>query len=270
MTLDIDKLKDKQDKINEQVIKEIYEELPESLISLIRNTVLNYCLQEVKSPKKEKQSARVLHNWANQGVINVAQSDKGRVSRFNRLENIWLSIVVEARKFGLPLESLKQSRKDLFTSPIKDFGLFKFCVLHSILHKPKVLTISDEGQVIHYSLDLYQKYVSAGIFPMHLSFNLVDFVKEEYPKNRIDEGFNLIDPFSNYNKLFLLYFLKTGDFEEIRLFVNETDIRLIKTPEGVLKNESILKILNEWEFLKIQIIIDKDVETEIFPTDGHR
>ncbi len=263
MSLDIIKLKEQQDRLNAQALKEIFEELPDGLLKIVSNSVINYSLQEAKSRKKDGVSARVLHNWASQDVIDIDPSDKGKIRKFSRLESIWLSLVLEARRFGVPLGSLKQARKDLFNSPIKDFSLLKFCVLDSILRKPKILIMSDEGTVRQFSPELYQRWTEKNYFPPHLSLNLLNYIALEFPNNLLTEDFQLNSPFDDANKLKLLYFLKTGDYDEIKVFVTETDVRLIDNSKVVLNNNELSKILYDWKFLKLEIIINEKVEALI-------
>lgn len=266
MSLDIDKLKAAQDGIDARAKEEIYNELPDSLISLIRNPILNYCLHEVKSAKKEEFSARVLNNWETQGIVNVESGDKGRVRRFNRLESVWLSIVTDARKFGLPLETLKQSRKELFSSPVPDFSIIKFCVLETILHKPKILAIDEEGHTRQFSSDLYKSIMIRGIFPMHLSFSFHEILKKVFPENELDKDFKINNAFSDSSKLQMLYFLKTGDFREIRLTLNHSDVRLIRSPRAILDNKDLGRSISNWNFTEAEIVIDNHKVLIIKPT----
>lgn len=263
MALDITKIKSHNDRIDELALKEIYEELPEGLMTLVRHPALNQCLLGIKSAKREDVSARVLNNWENQGIVNVSSEDKGRVKRFNKLESVWLSIINEARKFGLPLEILKQARKELFSSPIKDFNLLKFCVLHTILYKPKMIAISEDGYVRHYSHKIYKKHLNSGVLPMHLSFNLSNILKKEFPRNHFEKDFKIDNLFSNSAKLLMLYFLKTGDFKEIRLTVHQSDTRLITSSEIFLNNPDLSKALFDWNFERAEIIINDQIATVI-------
>jgi len=261
--MDIEILKQKQDKINQESLNEIYNDLPDALINLTNNTTLNYCLHEIKSGTKTGQSARVLHNWISNEIIQVDGNDKGKIRRFDRLESIWLNIVVEARKFGIPLEDLKQARTELFKSNIKNFSLLKFSVLDSILRKPKMLVIFESGHVQHFSLETYAKWVTKGLFRTHLNFNLLDFILAEYPKNAFSVDFKLENAFEDTNKLKMLYFLKTGDYKFIKLFINDTDVRLIETSQMLSENKDLMKVLSDWKFMKAEIIINDEVETLI-------
>src|SRR5690606_8822563 len=136
----------------------------------LNTSVVNNSLHNIKSGRKNEISARVLNNWIAQEVINVSPDDKGKIKRFDKIESIWLNIVSEARKFGVSLDFLKQSRKELFESPFKNFSLIKFHVLDSILRTPKVLLILENGYTKILSYDVYYKWISNKRLPTHISF----------------------------------------------------------------------------------------------------
>lgn len=263
MELNYEKLKEYNDKLNQESLKEIYNELPESFIQFTNSEIINHCLHQVKVGTKNEQSARVLNSWISSDVIFVKDEDKGKIRRFDRLESIWLNIVVEARKFGLPLESLKQTRKDLTQSSIKNFSLLKFSIIDTIIRNPQVLMILEDGYTKIISLDSYGKRVSRGIYPTHVLFNLRDFISIEYPKNALSVDFNVPNPYDSNEKMTLLYFLKTGDYESIQLHVKTGDVRLIEDSNTLAKNKELMKYISSWSFVKAEIILPDGIKTTI-------
>jgi len=97
-----------------------------------------------KSWYEKRTIRKSLNNWINSGIVSVDEEDKGKIKRFDRIESIWLSIVVEARKFGIPLDTIKQARKDLTTS-VENFSLLKFSIIDTLMRTPKILMILEEG-----------------------------------------------------------------------------------------------------------------------------
>lgn len=259
MELDIKYLKSYQDKLNQEAVREIYDEIPESFIQFSNSKIINYCLQQVKGSAKHKQTARVLHSWIENNVIVINDEDKGKIRRFDRLESIWLGIVIEARKFGIPLDSLKQTRRDLTDSPVKNFSLLKFSILDTILRNPKVLMILEDGFTNVVSFETYTKWISKGLFPTHINFKLMDFISLEYPNNAFGIDFKLSNPYEDKDKMTLLYFLKTGDYKSIKLHLDKSDIRLIENSNILAQNEDLMKIISDWDFLKAEIIINDEV-----------
>lgn len=252
-----------QDRINQNSLREIYEELPDSFINFTNSDVTNYCLHQIKVGTKSEQSARVLNSWINNEIIFVNDEDKGKIKRFDRLESIWLSIVVEARKFGIPLESLKQTRKDLTLSPVEGFSLLKFSVIDTILRKQKILLIFENGFSNVMSLEAYTKCISKGIFPTHVNFKLQDFIALEYPNNALMFDFKIPDPYENTEKMTLLYFLKTGDYKSINLHITNSDVRLIENSNSITQNKEVIKVISTWDFIKAEIILNDGLKVTV-------
>ncbi len=265
MELDFDKLKQLQIKLNEEALKEIYEDLPENLINFSNNNILNYCLYDCKSGIKDEHltSARVINSWLNQGIIKIKDEDKGKIRRFNKLENIWLNIVIEARKFGIPLEALTKARTQLLESPIKNFSLLKFGVIETLFRTPKMILITAEGNAKLISFDTYTKWMSKGMFPTHINFKLSDYIALEYPKNALSIDFNMQNVYEDKNKMMLLYFLKTGDYKHIKLHISYNDVRIIEDSNVLSKNQELMQIISDWNFKEATIVIDNKTETSI-------
>lgn len=252
-----------QDKINQNALREIYEELPDSFINFTNSDVINHCLRQIKVGTKNEQSARVLNNWINNEIIFVNDEDKGKIRRFDRLESIWLNIVVEARKFGIPLESLKQTKKDLTSSPIEGFSLIKFSVLDTILRKPKILVIFENGFSNVMSFEAYTRFISKGLFPTHVNFKLQDFISLEYPNNALMFDFKISDSYENTEKMTMLYFLKTGDYKTINLHITTSDVRLIDNSNSITQNKELIKAISTWNFIKAEIILNDGLKVTI-------
>ncbi|MFC6098356.1 hypothetical protein ACFPVY_17040 [Flavobacterium qiangtangense] len=251
------------DKINQNALREIYDELPDSFINFTDSDIMDYCLHQIKVGTKSEQSARVLNSWINNDIIFVNEADKGKIRRFDRLESIWLSIIIEARKFGIPLESLKQTRKDLTESPIQNFSLLKFSVLDTILRVPKTLLIFEGGFTNIMSLEIYTHFISKGLLPTHINFKLQDFIALEFPNNAFELDFKIQDAYENTEKMTLLYFLKTGDYKSIKLHIKEGDVRLIEDSNLVIKNMGLMNAISSWSFNKAEIFVDDGVTVTI-------
>lgn len=266
MGLDIERLKKDQKSIHSKAILETYEELPETIIQILRNSVLKYCLEERKTGIKEKYSARVINNWINNSILKVDNQDKGKIKRFNVLENIWLNIIFEARKFGMPLPILKQVREDILESPIKDFSLLKLAVFCSILYKPQILILYPEGNASITSYELYANRIHTRMLrENHIVIDVLGRIKEEFPQNILDKDLSINDSINDTNKLKMLYFLKTGDYQQIKIYVSDDDIRIIENSQNLLKNKELIQVISNWKFAKAEIKIDNEVLTIINP-----
>lgn len=266
MGLDIEKLKALQDKFNQEAIKEIYEELPEALIKVTNNSVLNYCLQEQKFGSKDGFSPRVINNWISNNVLKIDEADRGKIKRFNKIESIWLNLVIESRKFGIPLNVLENSRYTLLESPIKNFSLLKFAVLDTILRKSKMILIFEEGYSTIMSTESYARWSSEDLIPTNINFKLSELVKNEYPNNAFELDFKIVDVYNDLDKIKLLYFLKTGDYQYMKIYLSKSDVRIIDNSRTLHENTELFEKLSSWNFRKIDIIINDEIETSITPS----
>lgn len=261
--IDIEKNKKLQDKLNQHVLEEIFSELPDTFIHFLNSASVNLSMHKEKSGRKNEISARVLNNWISQEVIGVSPDDKGKVKRFDKLESIWLNIVVEARKFGISLDFLKQTRKELFNSPIKNFSLIKFHVLDSILRTPKILLILENGYAKILSYEVYNKWISNKMLPTHISFDLLDFIIPEFENNNFSSNFGIKEPYENIEKLKLLFYLKTGEFKCIKIFVNEFDVRYIENSKNLIENADLTNVISNWGFHKAEVVVNEEVSVMI-------
>lgn len=264
MGIDITKLTSDEfnEKIDRQAVEEKLNEIPEGLIHFSKNPIFNYCISK-KVGLKDEPSPRVLANWANKGLVKTAKEDKGRIKRFDKLESVWLNILVELRGFGLPLDSLNRTRKILFDYVVSDFSLLKFHFLNSILRKPQTLVVYKNGDARITATETYLKIYKKHKPLPHLSLDLADFIKPEYNNPSFDENFNINNPFENQEKLKLLYFLKTGDYEYMKVKLSDGDIRYIENASMALKSIDVLTAFSNWSFDEVIISIDDEAETII-------
>jgi hypothetical protein len=263
MTFDINKAKKLEEGLKDKALKDVYGDLSPEFVHFLKNDVLNYCLQEYKTGIKAEHPVRIVNSWLAQDVIKIQSGDKGKIKRFNRLENIWLNIVFEARKFGIPISTLKETRKNLLESSIRDFSLFKLEVIKTLFSMPQIMYIPIEGQAKLYSFEAYKKWFSRGRFPVHAIFNLKDYISLEYPNNSLLTDFKIQNPLEDKNKMLLLYFLKTGDYQYLKFHLKEGDIRFIESSQSLLQNEEVMQSIINWNFQKVDIIINDELETSI-------
>lgn len=268
MALDLEKLRKEQSRIFREAVIEYRNELPTALIHLTNSKDLNQFLQGTKFNVSSDVTARVLNSWIDKKLVHVEDEDTGKIKRFSRMENIWIRIVSQARKFGLSLNSLENARKELFLSPIENFNLFKYGILLHIFDMPQVLIMTEDGHTRMLPVETYHKWSLENKLPLHLTFNLSEFLSEEFPKNEFGTDLGLQNLFDSTNALKLLFFLKTGEYDSIKVYVNEFDVREITKTEQLLKNTRLTEIINNWDLERIEIFLD-GVSTKIVIRDGN-
>lgn len=263
MGFDLEKHKALHDELHAKAIKEIYEDLPDSFLQFTNSQIIDYCLHRIKVGTKSELSSRVLNNWVGSGVILVNDEDKGKNRRFDKLESIWLGIVIEARKFGLSIEMLRKVRSELMDSPVPNFSLFKLSVLNIIFGSSDALLISDEGYTTIVPLKLYTRKIERAGYAPHLFFKFLDFITAEYPNNAFDVDFKIADVYDSVEKMTMMYFLKTGDYKSIQLYLKEGDVRLIENSKELTKNKELMEVISSWNFVKVKIVLADKTEATI-------
>ncbi|WP_010181554.1 hypothetical protein [Aquimarina agarilytica] len=259
--LDIKKLKSINPKLQKQVIIDEISNTYIAFLEFAGNDVSSYSLNNTKTGITANISSRTLTRWLQQEVVIIDGIDKGKNKRFNRLENIWIKIAIELRKFGVPLEGLKYIRTQLFDYTVGEFSMFKFQVLHNILlEKPKYLIISDEHEVGFYTYKNYASNVEKGFLFSHINIRFIDFIKEEFPNNNIHIDFGITNIIYDVEKVSLLFYLKTNDFQEMHITLSDEDTRLLYNSSELMKNDNLLSAIQKWEFDSIKIQINDETE----------
>jgi len=208
-----------------------------------------------KAKKKVEQSPRVLNNWTQQGIINPPEEGKKRT--YSKLDAIWIELVAQLREFGLGLEKIKSVRDFLFENKIdgSNFSPIKYAIVYSLMVEPYILLIYNDGTINLMSKSQYLNYLSDElILPIHVSVNLLDISKTEFPKNGFTDFSNDSDLATLTKKeLELLYYLRTGDYDEIKVRMENGEIYLIESSMKLNVNTKVVDIINKSAFQDIEI-----------------
>ena len=248
MALNIQKLKEFQLELEAREREHITNEV----IGFLKSEFFEKNLIQKKSKKAEKPSPRVLNNWEKEGLVDSIDTNEGKFRTFNKFQAIWIEIVSELRKFGYGLEKIKLIRETLFEVGKMKFSKFEFGLIQSILGEPMLLIIDSNGKLDLFSLDYY-KDVLHTLSP-HLTFNLLKLAQSEFPNNKFDSLQNL-NNLQNIteNEMKLLYMIRTGEYESIKIRMSEGEVLLLEATEKVPIGEKISKIINQSKYQDIEI-----------------
>ena len=248
MALNIQKLKEFQIELE----KREREEIANEVIQFLKSDFFEKNLILKKSRKTEKPSPRVLNNWENEGLIDSIDTTEGKFRTFNKFQAIWIEIVSELRKFGFALEKIKLIREKLFEVGKTKFSPFEFGLIQSILGEAMLLIIDSNGKVNLVSLNTYRKEFDK--LSPHLTFNLLKLAQSEFPNNKFDSLQNA-ENLKNIseNEMKLLYMIRTGEYESIKIRMSEGEVLLLEATEKVPIGEKISKIINQSKYQDIEI-----------------
>jgi hypothetical protein len=128
------------------------------------------------------------------------------------------------------------------------------------------MTIEKDGNLRIYAEKNYRTKPRKNVrVEPHIRIDLNYLIREEYKKEAIDLEYNITNPTESLEKLKLLFFLKTGEFQSIKVKLSKNDIRYFEDVSALRKNKEVSTALSEWQFKEILISIDEEKETIIKP-----
>lgn len=255
MGLDIKKLKELQKDIEKKARQEMIENISENLIDFVLDKDI---LQDYRTDKGRiiaQQSKRVIGHWVKEGVINGKQNTDGGWYYFNKTESIWINIVTLLREFGLSLPKIKFVKEQLFKEEVSNFRIIDFALMHTILREAYVMLVYPDGSITLTTLKLYSNSVKTGVLKSHIVFNFKSLIYSTFPNAELDflqteytDVFNLTP-----NEMKLLYYLRTKEYEEIRVRAKEGEIYLIEAEKEYNISKKIIDIIRNSSYQDITI-----------------
>lgn len=126
------------------------------MINLVRSYESPQCRKmvddfrlRVLSLKKEDATYRVLSHWDTMGLLECDRDGEKGWRRFNLVERLWVQVIIQLRKLGLPLEKIKLS-KPFFFEKISDRSWVTYaeyyCLSVIAIGRPVQLIILEDGQ----------------------------------------------------------------------------------------------------------------------------
>lgn len=253
--LDVVKLKSLQKDFERRAREEFIENLDEAILHFVVSKFFRQNFTESKSRKsKLKQSARVLHNWEKEGVIPPLNPAEGKSRQFNKVESIWLELAISCREFGLSLTKIKLLRKALFDKLARKVTILEYALMHSIIQEAIILIMEEDGEIHIMPQSLYAELVSNNQMPHHLHFNLLSLADLEFTNNNFKTIKKEAKSGSLTEKeLQLLYFLRTGDYESIKVKIKDGEIFLLEGSKRIPTNSRVIEIIKNNKYQDIEI-----------------
>lgn len=262
MGLDIKKLRELQKDIQEKARIEMMENISNELINFVLDKDIFQDYRNDKGRVIAQQSKRVIGHWVKEGVISGEQNMEGGWYYFNKTETIWIDIVTHLREFGLSLPKIKLVREQLFKEEVPNFRIIDFALMHTILRDAYVMLVYPDASITLTSLELYGESVKSGALKSHIIINFKDLLYNTFPNAELDflqteftGNFN-ISP----NEMKLLYYLRTKEYEEIKVRVKEGEVYLIEAVKEYNLSQKIIDIIQNSAYQDISIkVADKKI-----------
>ena len=172
------------------------------------------------------------------------------------------------REFGLELDKILKIRERLFFEERNNFRMIDFCLMYSILKEPYIMTISSEGDTSFMTSQHYGEVITTQSRPPHIVFNFYFLAKDIFPNN----NFNIVQKDASTTNLSatemkLLYYLRTGDYKEIKVRLSNGEVYLIEATRKMDPKDQIADIIREAKFQSIEIKVDDDRVVHIQTTE---
>lgn len=265
--LDLKKLRGLTSGLEEKARLETLENLKEDIVSIVLDEDLKKHFEE-RGRKATEQSKRVIGHWVKKGIIQAEQSKKNGWFYFDRTESIWIDIITRLRQFGLSLEIIKYVRTQLFYEEVEGFSLINFALIHSVLREPYLMLIDGEGKTNLLTASAYSKQITGLTLPPHIVFNFFHFAEELFPNNNFYlENSNSANAELNSSEAKLLYYIRTGDFTEIKIRLKDGNISLFEGEKQISNPDSIMHIVNEKSYQDIEIKTENGKVVHISATE---
>lgn len=269
MGLDIKRLKEIHVNLKEKAQKEIMENISANLIEFVLDDAISDSFNNEKGRKITEQSKRVIGHWIKEGVITGEQRHEGGWFYFNRTESIWIDIVTQLREFGLSLQKIKSIREELFNEYVESFRVIDFAIIHSVLRSPYVMLVSMDGSINLTTANLYSETIKKGVHPPHIAFNFFHLAKELFPNNNFDIGIADPDKLRDLTneEMKILYYLRTGDFKEIKIKMKEGEVYLLEAQQEMPINDKLMDIIRKSSYQDITVKVSDDKIVNITRTE---
>jgi DNA-binding transcriptional MerR regulator len=201
-------------------------------------------------------SYRVINSWFEQGIISASQvEDKGwRV--FSLVENVWLQIVIILRKFGYPLEKIKQIKDQIFDFDKPFYKAFLYYLSNPLLAKPTkqviFLAFLDGTYEIALEREIRVSSQAFNSVPDYISININNILQTCFEKLNLKPALGDEVELTN-DEFSLLLELRNKKYESIELKFKDGKIDMLSGIEIIDSNNHISDILKDHDYQDIEI-----------------
>jgi hypothetical protein len=237
----------------EEFDSQIRKYVQKDFIQFLKTQFIQEELIASKTRIEIKQSSRVINNWEKEGVINKDITSEGKWRKFSKVDAVWINIVTELREFGLSLEKIKTVKSQLFDVTVKTFTPLEYAIIYTIIAEPILLIVYSDGKISLMPESAYKSSLGNKTISSHIYLNLLAFIEKEFPK----ANFHTIGIGNDYSltekELKLLYYLRTGDFDHIKVTLKNGEIYLLESERKVSISTKITDLIKKGDFQNIEV-----------------
>ena len=164
---------------------------------------------------------RLINHWADSGLIGDAGREANQGWRkFSVVDLIWVHVLMEMRKFGMPLEAMKLGYQSTFFSvakPSMKIPIFEFSVFRCMLRDPMYMIVFSDGWCEYLFKHDYEFNLQIGVLDekSYLVVNLSKCVRSVLPSIETPSYPLMIE--ATGPELEVIQKLRNGELEELKI-----------------------------------------------------
>ncbi len=201
-------------------------------------------------------TSRILNNWEKNGLLDAERPEGKGWRKFSIMDLIWLRLVVELRKFGLPLEKTRLARKKLTGGEGFDgseYPLLEFYVAKAFSSRiPCFILIFEDGRAEPVSQAQFNLGIELLLFGNCIIISLNEIIQNIYPKLDLKPQFEYTLNL-NPSEFELLTTIRMQDFQSIKVKLNNGKIEMFEASKPEKVEKRIVDILKADLYQNIEI-----------------
>ena len=200
---------------------------------------------------------RVINHWEQVGLIDDPRPRGKGWRRYSTMDIVWLYVIGELRRFGLPLETIRRARESLVEQFMYDATddsvttFFEFYIALAFDKVPVFLLVFRDGTVEPTDYARYEASLRAVSLANHVQICLNPVVQTLYPKADLEPVFDR-DGAVTDEELELLFLLRTGNYDSLTVKYRNGEIEMLEAEETVT-DKRIVDLLNEEDYQDVMI-----------------
>ena len=209
-----------------------------------------------KALDSENLSYRIINHWEKEGLISdIRPSGKGW-RKYSLIDRVWLEVIVELRKFGYPLERIKQVKENLERSETETSSSMPLLETHFALaffpKEPCYLLVFPNGEVLLAILSEYNLSDEIGLIESHIKINLNRLIQKIFPNMDLKPKYKSSLELSP-EEIELMFFVRMGNYESITVKRRDGKIDYIEATETLSADARLTEIIKEQDYQDIEI-----------------
>lgn len=235
-----------------------------------QNTVSSSLNQPKFRISSDDYSYRLINHWESNGLIEPARSEGKGWRKYSPLDVIWLSIIKNLRSFGFPIDKIhkvRESFKHVWAKTSVPYPALEYYAAETIYRgHPTYLIIGQDGASSFCFKHEYDISLMLSTFETHIQMSLKHVIKNNFPNLNLKPN-PVSDLSVSKKELELFYLLRTGQFDQIKIQLQNGEIHLIESTETYDKLQKYSELIRKSPYQHIEIIVEGNLVKRIRRTE---